>query len=845
MTRSLAFPRSRPSRSRSALAAAILLSTLAARPASAQVQAILERDARQGALGGVPIPLAGVAAAEEATALALTPAGIGFVDGANIAWHHEADLTPSSRGDAVFVADRWGNLGLGWGYQSIRPGSGDGDRWNKNTFAITLGDGRSASLGFAWNWFGSPDPDIDHAASWDIGLTLRPGRNVSVAASAMGNDARVGGTRLPVRYDLGAGIRFLNDSLTLTADAVGDDRSRGAFRITHAAGGAWLELTSGLFLSGQIQFPVSSEAGVDQRTLALVAIGWSASHLGISGGPLPTNGSYTFGTRASVERYRGSVGPRRVPGLDVGDELAPPTGIIALIEGRDRDRWGALLERIAEARRDPAVAGLVLRLGNLGVGAGRAEELRAAIAATVKQKPVLVWLDGGDTRAYWVATAATGIAAQPGTPLLVNGLGTSRLFIRDSLARLGIAFEVVKVGAYKSASEPLVRMESTPEAKEATEAVLDDVYGRFVADVAAARRLPPERVRGLVDRGLFTAEDAKKEGLIDELLWQDELEAWAGARAGARADLARYEPETERRAQRWGRPPVVEVIRIEGDIAPGESRDAFGLARLAGAETVAQRIRRAAGDGEVKAIVLRIESPGGDGGAGDAIWREVVRARGKKPVVASLGDVAASAGYLVAVGADIIVSQPSTLTGSIGVFALKPDLSGLLAKVSARRESYRRGENAELLSPAKAWTDSERAAVQRAVDAFYATFVERVAAGRHLPRADVEKVAGGRVWTGKAALERRLVDRLGTLEDAIALARERAGLGDDVVVHRSGEESSALARSLHATARAVAGGGEADAALRALGELAPDLHALAVLSAVGPVVAMPIEWVVP
>jgi len=830
--------------SRRALAAALLVSAVAARPASAQVQAAVERDAKQGALGGVPLPVAGVAAAEEATALALTPAGIGFVGGLNVAWQHEVDLTPSSRADGVFVADRWGSLGIGYGLQSIRPGPGDGDRWSKNTFALTLGDGRSASLGFAWNWFVSPDADVDHAKSWDLGLTLRPFRNLSIAASALGNDARVGGTRLPVRYDLGLGIRFLNDSLTLTGDAVGDDRSRGAFRITHAAAGAWLELASGLFLSGQVQFPVSSEAGVDQRTLAVFALGWNTSHLAVTGGPLPGSG-YTFGARASMERYRGSVGPRRVPGLDVGDELAPPTGILALIEGRDRDRWGALLERIAEARRDPAVAGLVLRLGGLGVGPGRAEELRAAIAATVKVKPVLVWLDGGDTRAYWVATAATGIAVQPGAPLLVNGLGTSRLFLRDSLARLGITVDVVKVGAYKSASEPLVRMESSPEAREETEAALDDVYGRFVADVAAARRLPPERVRGLVDRGLFTAEDAKKEGLVDELLWQDELEAWAGARSGARADLARYEPETDRRAQRWGRPPVVEVVRVEGDIAPGESRDAFGLARLAGAETVVQRIRRAAEDGDVKAIVLRVESPGGDGGAGDAIWREVLRARKRKPVVASLGDLAASAGYLVAVGADAIVSQPSTLTGSIGVFALKPDLSGLVTKISARRESYRRGENAELLSLAKPWSDSERAAVQRAIDSFYATFVDRVASGRHLPRADVEKVAAGRVWTGKAALERGLVDRLGTLEDAIALARERAGLGDDVVVRRSGEEGSALVRSLHATARAVAGGGEADAALRAIGELAPDLHALAVLSAIGPVVAMPIEWVVP
>jgi protease-4 len=246
----------------------------------------------------------------------------------------------------------------------------------------------------------------------------------------------------------------------------------------------------------------------------------------------------------------------------------------------------------------------------------------------------------------------------------------------------------------------------------------------------------------------------------------------------------------------------------------------------------------------VRAIVLRVESPGGDGVAGDLIWREVVRARSRKPVIASLGDVAASAGYLVAVGADAIVAEPSTATGSIGVFALKPDLSGLLEKLAVRRESFRRGDNAHIASLAKPWSEGERAAVQRAVERFYEAFVEKVAQGRKLGRAEVLAVAEGRVWSGRAALERRLVDRLGSLEDAVALARERAGLGPGaaVVVRRADVEGEGLAGPFRAAARALAG--EA-APLARLADLVPEVRALALLAEMGPLLALPLDWVDP
>ncbi|HET8732178.1 MAG TPA: signal peptide peptidase SppA, partial [Anaeromyxobacteraceae bacterium] len=530
-----------------------------------------------------------------------------------------------------------------------------------------------------------------------------------------------------------------------------------------------------------------------------------------------------------------------LPTVDLDRELTPRR--VLFFSLGDPDPYGTLVGRLEAARDDPDLGAVLVRVDSLPLGAGRVEELRGLLTAIAKRKPVLAYLDGGGTREYWLASAATAVAAPPGAPLLVNGLSTAQLYVRDALARLGISFEVVKAGAYKSATEPLVRDAPSPEAREATEAVLDDVYGRIVGDVAAARHLGADRVRALVDQGLFTSEEARDAGLLDEVLWPDQLEAWGRRVAGRplhRRD--RLRPEPERVAQRWGRPPVIEVIRVEGLIARGRTRrEPLGGVAVAGAETVTEQLDRAARDREVRAIVLRIESGGGDGLASDLISRAVARARERgKPVIASMGDLAASGGYLVAAGADAIVAAPSTITGSIGVFIAKPDLSGLLGKLPVQRAPFTRGENAQIASLAKPWTASERRLLERQIGVFYELFVGRVAEGRRLARDQVERGAGGRVWTGRQAMERRLVDRLGTLADAIALARERAGLSPDelVAVRRVSDGAASLTRAVSGAAEALA----PEPPLARIAAASPELSALLALAELGPVLALPEAW---
>jgi len=378
--------------------------------------------------------------------------------------------------------------------------------------------------------------------------------------------------------------------------------------------------------------------------------------------------------------------------------------------------------------------------------------------------------------------------------------------------------------------------------REVTDAVQGDVFDRQVRAIAAARGLDEARVRELVDTGVFSADEALRARLVDGLAWPDELEAAVAAHLGRRVQLASGLDESPPRpAQRWGPRRKVAVVRVEGTIAGGRSRPApLGDDGIAGAETIASLVKQAAADPWVVAIVLRVDSPGGDALASDLIWREVMQARrsGKK-VVASMGDLAASGGYLVSVAADGIVAEPSTLTGSIGIFALKPDLSGLLGKLGVATVTVKRGRHADLQSFTRRWTDDERALVEREVRAFYELFLSRVAGGRHLTRDEVEKVAQGRVWTGAQARERGLVDALGTFADAVRLAKERAGVPADEEVELAAFEPE---RSVLAE---LAGGLDlqADASpLASIGRI-PELRALSFLLEVGPLVALPLGWV--
>jgi len=820
------------------------LFVLLAGPARAQIAA-LDRD--RGFPAGLTLPSQAAAAAEEPVALDVNPAGLGFLDGFALQYFHEGVPSEKSSGDGIYLGDRFGPVGLGYGIEWLRPGDAPLPRYHRSRWALSLSDGRALSLGGGFSSVRSRGGSLDRAGGWDLGITFRPLRTLSLGASALDNGAHSEGGPLPARFDLGASTRLWRDRLTASADLLADDAGQ-RFRTTAARLGAQVQFLPGLSLALELDLPLRRNTGLGRRPSGLLTVTFDRAHAGATAGAsrFDERGGWLAGLRLSEERYRSGGEGRSLPSLDLPGALEPERLLWFTIG--DRDPYSLLLERLAAARDDPAVGGLLLRIDSVPLGSGRVEELRALLAEIRRRKPVLAYLAGGGTREYWLASGASAVAAPPGAPLLVNGFSSAQLYYRDLLARLGVAVQVVRAGAYKSATEPLVRSGPSPEARQMTDALLDDTYQQFVADVAVARRLPAERIRALVDEGLFTSDEAREAGLIDATVWPDQVSEWASQVAGRTLHLGgQYRPEPVRQAERWGRPPIIELVRLSGIIARGSGgSDLLGQDAVAGADAVAAELHRAADDREVRAIVLRVESPGGDGLASDLVWREVVRARNKgKPVIASMGDVAASGGYLAAVAANAIVAEPATLTGSIGVFAAKPDLGGLLERLSVHREGSTRGDKAQLLSLLRPWSEGEVAAIQRQIDAFYALFLDRVAEGRRLPRAEVEAVAAGRVWTGREALERHLVDRIGGLTEAVAMARAAAGLGeeDGAVLRRHGALHGMLpVLGLEGVARA-----SPEPPLSRLARQTPELAGLLLLGegGLGPVLALPDEWLGP
>jgi protease IV len=825
---------------RKALCAAAL--ALAAATGRAQEIAL---DRARGLPVGLAVP-SSAAGAEEPSALAVNPAGLGFVGGATFQYFFEGGQAGSLSAHGAYLAVPLGIVVPALSLEWVSPGD-RGPRYRKTCLGLAVAAGQVFSIGFAWNWFSSPDPALDKLFGMDVGLTLRPLRQLSLGAAALGIEERLAGRKLPVRFDFGAAVRLFDDSATISSDLYADDQGRGDFRVGRAAVGIDLDLRWGVGLRAQYLFPVrSGAAGLDAARAVQLVLTLNQPHAGVSFGydSVARSGqpdsSALFGLRISSQRYRGYSPLRTVPVVDLQQALRRPSPV-ALLLGADPDRFGALLRRLEDVRADPGVAGLVVKIGPLPVREGRVDELRAALASVKARKPVLAYLIGGETREYFLTTAASEVYAPPGSLVVVNGLASSSLFLRDGLARLGVAFEAVAAGRYKTAPEALTRSGPSDAEREVTASLLDDRFARLARGIAAARGLSEARVRELVDVGAFTTEEARQAGLIDGALWPDQLEERARVRSGGASIAGRVDEGPLRAAERWGPRPYVAVVRVEGAIASGRSRTEplSGMA-IAGSETLEPLLRRLARDDSVKAIVVRVESPGGDGFASDLIWHALQEARQKgKPVVASLGDVAASGGYLVAAGADAIVAEPSTLTGSIGVFVLKADLSGLLAKLSLNVAADQRGANARIASAVKPWSPEERKLVERQVEAFYGEFVAKVADGRRLPREEVERVAQGRVWTGEQALARRLVDRLGTLADAVALARELAGRGGDDLEARRVEAAAGLGEGLAAGLESLAA---EQGALRAVASKLPELRAASLLSEMGPVLALPTPW---
>lgn len=472
--------------------------------------------------------------------------------------------------------------------------------------------------------------------------------------------------------------------------------------------------------------------------------------------------------------------------LAVGGDLAEvaPADVVGYLRGVRTPTVRSVVDNLRKAKVDSRVRGVILKpTGFSSPFWSKVQEIRDAVLDFRKSgKPVYAYLEYGGDREYYLATAADKVFLMPSAPLDLTGVATYQLFLRGTLDKIGAYPDLHHVGDYKTAVNTFTEKGYTPAHKEMDESLNRDLYEQIVRGIADGRKKNEAEIRARFDEGPFLPEDALNAGLIDDVAYEDQVDD--KLRSGERR--SRIEGDEYGRVSLTSvglnRGPRIAVIYASGTIAGGKSGYDPVNGPVVGSDTLIDHIRQARRDSSVRAIVLRVDSPGGSASASDAVWRELMitkQERADRPLIVSMSDLAASGGYYIAMPAQVIVAQPSTLTGSIGIFSGKIVTGGVYNKLGANIQSTSVGKNAEINSPARPYNAEELKKLNEQLQAFYDQFVEKVADARHTTPEKIDAIAQGRVWTGQQAKQNHLVDELGGLDRAIAIAKQRAKLAAD------------------------------------------------------------------
>jgi protease-4 len=433
-----------------------------------------------------------------------------------------------------------------------------------------------------------------------------------------------------------------------------------------------------------------------------------------------------------------------------------------------------VLALIDRAKRDDRIRGMVIIPNTSGAMWAQVQEIHDALEAfKASNKSLVVFMEYGGATDYYIASAAERVLMMPAGTLDLSGLATYELFLRGTLDKLGVYPDLLHMGDYKTYSNTFTERGFTPAHREMARSMNRDMYDQLVHAIATGRGKSADEVKRIIDQGPFLPEEAVAAGLVDAVAYDDQIDDASPVQGTRRLEGHDYTRGFEAGV---GTGPRVALLYAVGTIASGSSTFDSPGGNVLGSDTFVEWIRKVRADSSIKAIVIRIDSPGGSAIASEVIWRELMLTRQIKPVIVSMGDVAASGGYYMAVPATAIVAQPGTITGSIGVVTGKFVLEGAMNKLGVGTESVSDGQNAEIYSPFRPFTPSERAKVEEQMQATYDLFVARVAEGRRSSPEKIDAIAQGRVWTGQQARELGLVDELGGLDRAIALAKEHAKL---------------------------------------------------------------------
>ena len=729
-----------------------------------------------------------LASSDDTTAIAGNPANLAYLLAPefrwSLAWTGSASPQPN-RGMAFGVGVPIGPFATGLRLDWFSPPDGAPAPFDVNYHWIRWGIAAGnpmASFGTTLGWGFSRSPLLDGYLSLTSGITSRllPWLSASFVVRDWNEPVSAAGLSIERSFQWGLALRpFGTRAIEAGADLALYQQSA-----TTSAHGM---LSLNLPRVGRLRGDVTVYPGSDRHVLAMAGVDvnidrFQASAGGIFGDALSKSGT-GFYLGAAIRGFRepGVTLPLKVVRLRINETPG--------VRGNTR-----LLKRLWRLAEDPEVAGVVLQLRAEPAGSmAHAEEIADAIRGLrAHGKKVLCHLEDAGSKALFVCSQADRIAMNPAGGLRFAGISSSYMYFGGTLKKLGVQADFVRIGDHKGAAEQYTLPAGTAVGDADHQELVDKFEEVYLHDVGGGRRIPAQDLKARIAKGPFLAEEARQAGLIDTLAYADEIDRVTEEMLGSRAHVV-DDDTPPRPAESWGEIPKVAVVYLNGDMVDGDSQfiPFIGI-KLAGSATIAKALRRAREDASVKSVVFRIETGGGSSLAADVILREAILTAKVKPLIVSMGSAAASGGYYASVGAREIFANRTTVTGSIGIFYGKVDVSGLLDKLGVHVEQFRSGPRADAESFYRPFTDAEHIELGVKVKQFYDTFIARVAEGRKMKPEAIDAVARGKVWTGAQALPIGLVDKIGGLREALEEARRLGNLPVDAPFTETPEEDDSL-----------------------------------------------------
>jgi protease-4 len=793
---------------------------------------------------GVVLPSPSITETDDATALAINPAAIGFLDSWSFtyvgAWVNAQDRL-AGQGHGLFFAFPLGPLGLGVATEFLTPPEAVSD-WQglddraRFSLGMSFNIQRAVGIGLAYRTYFKYDlGDID---TLDLGLTVRPANQLALAFTVSDvntpnvNYRETDNTLNPPRVEE-APLRF---AVGLTLRPLGNDRLALGGEMLYYTGTVqrWTQpdgvppdgymphdynrmdfialldvmIFNGLSLRARFGAESIDDENDENGYFIDASLAIDFPNFGLTASPyykLHPDGFRGLQGVAWKVRFSGD----EAPSLTIPAVLRPAHAVLIEIDKKP-DSYGTAkllhtLERIVD---DGAVDMLVLRPEAGTLSLTQAREVRRRIREMQNRGgKAICYLTEATAPVYFACASADEVWMNPAGGARLTGMASQALFFKDLLDKIGVSADIVRIGEYKSAPESFTRTGPSDPATQAINRFLDSVYDRVARDLAADRDLTDmDAAKRLLEDGPYTATEALAAGLVDKLITADRLSEELGELADGKLTVQDNYGEAPVKHRTYLDAPAVAVVHINGDLITGESiHIPFFDIKMTGSKTMTEVLRELGDDPRIHAVVLRIDSSGGSAVASDIIWHEVMALKERKPVIASLGPVAASGAYYIASAADVIYAEPTTLTGSIGIFYGKADVSGLLDKVGIDVATFKRGEHADMESWTRPYTPEERRKLLGQIRQFYNIFLDRVVEGRGrgFTREIVDKRGRGRIWSGADAKYHLLVDELGGYLEAVNHARELGNVGKGTRVFHVPEKEGGLLRMIMKSMRAA------------------------------------------